>query len=384
MDTPFGQPRPKMSSALNKKLVQADLFGALPDFADIPGRGDQESMQRPMFSLSKSKRVKPIDYRSPDGALYVYVTAPPEYGIASIYDQDLMFFFTSVVRQQKQHGRNDISPKIQFHPADALKFLGRDTGGRAYVGLASALTRLRSTSIKTNIRVGDKQREANFGWIDAWYNVEDHKTGRSLGMEVHLSKWFFDLICDEKNLLSVNPDYFSLTGGIERRLYQIGRKHAGGHGKSGWSISLKTLFPKTGATGTERMFNHRLKHIVAANNLPDVHLELAGPQGLEKLKFVMRKFVDDPDAKPRKPRTKPAPATWPMGKPSKFAKDDVDPDVIAEIRSLYKGWDLDVLKQRFDQFIKANPKEMPVNYSERFKGFVAKHHEMEAGNQGFL
>jgi len=41
---------------------QIDLF--LPYLSDLPLRDQREMMERPFFSLAKSKRVKPIDYRS--------------------------------------------------------------------------------------------------------------------------------------------------------------------------------------------------------------------------------------------------------------------------------------------------------------------------------
>ena len=42
---------------------QFDLF--LPYISDVPLRDQREVMERPFFSLAKSKRLKPIDYRSP-------------------------------------------------------------------------------------------------------------------------------------------------------------------------------------------------------------------------------------------------------------------------------------------------------------------------------
>lgn len=61
---------------------QFELF--LPYLADLPLRDQREMMERPFFSLAKSKRVKPIDYRSPDGKLWVHVSANPDYGMATI------------------------------------------------------------------------------------------------------------------------------------------------------------------------------------------------------------------------------------------------------------------------------------------------------------
>lgn len=54
---------------------QFDLF--IPFITDLPLRDQRETMERPFFSLSKKKRLKPIDYRSPDGSVWVRVEAVP-------------------------------------------------------------------------------------------------------------------------------------------------------------------------------------------------------------------------------------------------------------------------------------------------------------------
>ena len=44
---------------------QVDLF--LPQLTALPLRDQRETMERPFFSLSKRKRLKPIDYVSASG-----------------------------------------------------------------------------------------------------------------------------------------------------------------------------------------------------------------------------------------------------------------------------------------------------------------------------
>jgi hypothetical protein len=64
---------------LHKKLPdpQFDLF--VPYVTDLPFRDTQENMERPFFSLAKRKRLKPIEYTSPDNLIYVKVYATPEF-----------------------------------------------------------------------------------------------------------------------------------------------------------------------------------------------------------------------------------------------------------------------------------------------------------------
>jgi hypothetical protein len=48
-----------------------DLF--IPLMNDLPLKDQREVMERPFFSLQKRKRLKPIEYRSPDGEAWVKV-----------------------------------------------------------------------------------------------------------------------------------------------------------------------------------------------------------------------------------------------------------------------------------------------------------------------
>ena len=48
------------SDKVKAQILQLDLFFPIPNFSDIALRDYGETMQRPFFSLAKSKRIKPI------------------------------------------------------------------------------------------------------------------------------------------------------------------------------------------------------------------------------------------------------------------------------------------------------------------------------------
>ena len=95
------------------------------------------------------------------------------------------------------------------------------TGKRAYELFLDALVRLRSTSIKTTIRAGDQVERRGFGWIETWRVIE-HK-GRMAAVEVTLNDWMFRAVAQDRRVLTINPEYFRLTKGLERRLYARSR-----------------------------------------------------------------------------------------------------------------------------------------------------------------
>lgn len=413
------------------------MFFTLPDFSDISLRDYQETMQRPFFSLAKKKRLKPIEYISPDKSVRVHVSANPEYGMATIWDADLMIYLASHLNELRERGDNDLSPTIRLQPGDLLRRICWGVSGRAYERLIAALDRLQATTIKTNIRANSKTRETTFSWIDSYTHLVDEKTQRSLGMEVTLSKWFFEGVMDKRNVLAISPLYFEITSGLGKWLYRASRKHAGGNGAEGFTIGFETLHQKSGSESSLPSFKNKIIELARANNLPEINLEVIGAETPRpKLKMVMRKFLEDETnagpkqtralalaAKPPSPPPAPFQATNPTAPGANFvdpsltsnllaqaatrlkyndsganadphsplyaraaaqkpkprrgdrAQDILDAEVYEAIHRECPGWDLDVLMKTFDAFLNRNPNEIPRNYSKRFYGFVKKHHE---------
>ena len=260
----------------SKKLPIAEQFDLfLPYVADLPLRDQREMMERPFFSLAKTRRTKPIEYTSPDGKLWVNVSANPNYGMATIWDADILIYCASVLADMARRGMNDIPRKLHIMPYDLLRGIGRPTTGRAYELLGQGLDRLVSTTIKTNIRAENRQ-EATFSWLDGWSQLVDERTERSRGMTIELSNWFWEGVMMKGGVLSIDRAYFDITGGRERWLYRVARKHAGGAGDAGFAISMPVLFEKSGAEGEYRRFKFELLKLAAKNDLPgyDLGVEL--------------------------------------------------------------------------------------------------------------
>lgn len=259
---------------------QFNLF--LPYLTDMPLRDQREMMERPFFSLAKTKRVKPIDYTSPDGQLWVHVSANPDYGMATIWDADILIYCASQLADMARRGINDVPRKLTIMPYDLLRAIGRPTTGRAYELLGQALDRLVATTIKTNIRAdagavaasGRGRREATFSWLDGWTQLVDEKTERSRGMTLELSSWLWEGVMMKGGVLSIDRAYFTITGGRERWLYRVARKHAGGAGEGGFAISMPTLFEKSGAEGQYRRFKFEMLKLAEKNALPGYDLAI--------------------------------------------------------------------------------------------------------------
>lgn len=264
---------------------QFDMF--LPYIAELPLRDQREMMERPFFSLAKSKRVKPIDYTSPDGKLWVHVSANPDYGMATIWDADILIYCASMLADMARRGTNDVPRKLNIMPYDLLRAIGRPTTGRAYELLGQALDRLVSTTIKTNIRA-ENRREATFSWLDGWTQLVDEKTERSRGMTLELSNWFWEGVMMKGGVLSIDRAYFDITGGRERWLYRVARKHAGGAGEGGFAISMPVLFEKSGAEGQYRRFKFEMLKLAEKDELPGYGLSVETAKDGEPLLRMRR------------------------------------------------------------------------------------------------
>ena len=248
-----------------------DLF--MPRMNALPLKDQREMMERPFFALRRRKRLKPIEYQSPDGDVWVHVSGNPEFGLATIWDADILIWATSRLNQLREQGANDLSPTLHTTAHELLKAIRRDTGGKAYKDLEAALQRLQATSIQTSIRANKRDKRAQFGWLDEWTMDVDRDTGAVRGLTITLSKWVYEGLMGDRTLLTLHPDYFTLQGGLERAIYRIARKHAGDQPK-GWICRLSVLHEKSGSDSPLKQFNYLMRKIVEANVLPEYTLSL--------------------------------------------------------------------------------------------------------------
>lgn len=249
-----------------------DLF--IPLMGDLPLKDQREVMERPFFSLQKRKRVKPIEYTSPDGETWVKIEAIPAYGMATIWDADILIWAASTLNRMREQGINDLPRTLRTTSYDLLRGIKRDTSGRAYQELQAALQRLQTTSISTSIRAPRRRTKAGFNWLDKWTLEVDPETDQPRGLTITLSDWVYEGIVGERSLLTMHQDYFLLTGGLERALYRIARKHAGNQ-RGGWTCRVEVLRDKTGSDSKPKEFNRMLRKVVEADQLPDYAVEMA-------------------------------------------------------------------------------------------------------------
>ncbi|MCW5694858.1 MAG: replication initiator protein A [Pseudolabrys sp.] len=259
---------------------QLELFRARA--GDIAARDAQDLMSWPFFSLAKVRRVTPIDFRM--GEVSIRVQATAEHGMATIWDADVLIWAASQIVDARDRGLRT-SRLMAATPYEILTFVGRSDSGLSYDRLKAALDRLQSTTVVTSIRQPSERRRHRFSWINEWKERLD-ATGRPLGIELILPDWFFAGVMDAALVLTIDPAYFRLTGGIERWLYRLVRKH-GGKQEYGWQFDFRYLHQKSGSTAKPYDFACDLRALVARQSLPGyvLGIERMPDNGMELLTF---------------------------------------------------------------------------------------------------
>jgi plasmid replication initiation protein len=258
---------------------QLELFRALP--GDLAPRDAQDLMTYPFFSLSKSHRVTPIDFRM--GQVAIRVEATVEHGMATIWDADVLIWAASQLVEARDKGLRT-SQLITATPYEILTFIRRGTSARDYHRLKAALDRLQSTTVATTLRQPTERRMHRFSWVNEWKERAD-AYGRPLGIELIIPDWLYASVLNNALVLTIDRAYFQLSGGLERWLYRIVRKHAG-HQPGGWCFEVSHLHLKSGSLSPLKRFAFELRHITRRQPLPGFRLAMeVSPFGRQLLTF---------------------------------------------------------------------------------------------------
>jgi plasmid replication initiation protein len=259
---------------------QLELFRALP--GDLAPRDAQDLMAYPFFSLAKTHRTTPIDFRMNEIA--IRVEAVPEHGMATIWDADVLIWAASQIVEARDAGLRT-SRLMVTTPREILTFTRRGTGARDYHRLKAALDRLQSTTVATSLRQTTERRMHRFSWINEWTERADAH-GNADGIDLIMPDWFYRAVLDDALVLTIDPAYFGLTGGLERWLYRLVRKHAG-HQRGGWRFDFRHLHVKSASLSPFKRFAFEMRDIARRQPLPGYRLTVErASRGRELLAFA--------------------------------------------------------------------------------------------------
>lgn len=247
-----------------------DFF--LCDLFDYAMKDDGVSMEAPIFTLATKPDLSIWRWESKDGLRSVTVT-PSVKGRATQFDKDVLIYVVSQMTEALNRGRADAQNRtVRFTVYDYLVSTNKAINGRSYERLSDTFERLRGTSLKTNIKTGGTKTREIFGIIERAKIVEKSpEDERMVAVEVTLSEWLFNAI-QAHEVLTIHRDYFRLRKPLERRLYELARKHCG-H-QTMWSIGLELLQEKAGSKCNLREFRRMVREVAEADTLPDYRMIL--------------------------------------------------------------------------------------------------------------
>lgn len=252
---------------LKQKHPNGDFFIA-DIFDSTVFKNDLATMEHPFFSLSKKPLLSAFNYQN--GSTEITVTPHATLGMPTIFDKDLLLYCCSILMDELNTGR--IPPKT-FHISlnDFFIATNRDNGGKAYDKAKDALDRLAGCYVKTNLKTNGKRQINGFTLLSYGY-VESLKVkNRHINVQITLCDWYYNSILG-REVVSINKDYFRLGKPLERRLYELARKHCGNQKE--WSIGLDKLFEKSGSRDRLAKFKAALKVIIEDANVPDYQYSL--------------------------------------------------------------------------------------------------------------
>jgi plasmid replication initiation protein len=264
---------------LKDRHPNLDFF--LADLSVWTLKDDQASMEHPFFSLSKTPDKNARHYEHNGSTITVAPNAL--YGMPTIWDKDVLIYCCS---QLIEGIRQDREPHkvIRLTAYDFLVSTNRSTSARGYDLMRQALDRLSGVRIKTNIKTGGVEEERNFGLIDSWEAIRRlREDSRMIHVEIVLSEWLYRAITNLE-VLTLHRDYFRLDGGIERRMYELCRKHCG-H-QDTWSVHVPLLYKKSGAISPIKRFRQLIKRLTLSDHLPEYRLKYN--QGNDKVTVYPR------------------------------------------------------------------------------------------------
>ena len=265
--------KPQIAKKDRAKLLPArhldrDFF--LADLLDYAMKDDGVSMEAPIFTLSTKPDLSTWFWKSKDGNRSVEVY-PSVKGRATQFDKDVLIFVVSQMTEALNIGREDAqNRKVRFVVYDYLVSTNKPTDGREYKRLRASFERLRGTSITTDIKTGGKRVQEGFGLIEKWKIIEKSDTDeRMIAVEVTMSEWLFNAV-QARDVLTIHRDYFRLRKPLERRLYELARKHCGQ--QAGWKIGLQLLREKCGSHSHLRAFRSQVIAIARSGTLPEYRM----------------------------------------------------------------------------------------------------------------
>jgi hypothetical protein len=339
---------PTRSPLLPDRHPIQDFF--ICDVTDAIPKDDMGSMEHPIFSLATKPDLGVREYEHKGVKVTI---APSVLGLATIHDKDILIYCISQLVAKLNSGAQ-LHKTLHLKAYDLLVSTNRNTDGRGYEQLEAALDRLSGTRIKTNIMTNQEEIKENFGLIDSWKIIRHTNSGRMSEIRINLSDWIFNAVVG-REVLTLHRDYFRLRKPLERRIYELARKHCGKQDE--WSISLELLKKKCGSASEDFEFRRLVgvicKEDARHNHIPDYSISFVG----DKVRFINRQTMK----------------ALPSSETTLFPT--LDPETYIDARTVAPGYDVYHLEEQWRGYWLESGKPELKNADAAFIGYCKRRYE---------
>ena len=233
-----GVPMRGMAGLLPDRHPTADFF--VCDISRALPKDDMATMEHPVFSLATRPDLRILAYAH--NGVEITVT-PSVRGLATIHDKDILIYCISQLMAALNAGARG-----QPH-ADAdgrMTCWWRPTARPAATAIGACArpsSGWRARGSPPTSRMGGIEVTRGFGLIEAWEIVRKTRGGRMVSVSVTLSDWLYRAVLS-KSVLTLSRDYFRLRKPLERRVYELARKHCGR--QRDWRVSVDAAAEEVG------------------------------------------------------------------------------------------------------------------------------------------
>jgi plasmid replication initiation protein len=348
-----------MGTLLPNRHPNRDFF--ILDVAVAAPKDDLASMEHPVFSLSIKPDMRELEYEHNGRRLRV---VPSGKGLATIMDKDILLYCISKMVHAKNAGE-EITPWVEMSAHEVMVATNWRTNDASYQRFEEALIRLKGTVLLTDIATDGHTQTRGFGLIDEFeVNRKNSRGelspfGRLTQIRVKVSDWTYRAV-QGMEVLTINPLYFRLRRPLERRIYELARKHVGDQNHP-FVINVALLQKKVGSNSPEKKFRFFLKQIAADGHIPDYDIAVEGPKAIftRRMAAVRRLSV------PRRVQ---------QGELDLVETAvQVSSDAFDKARRLAPGYDVHALYHEWRGFA-GRQEERPRNATAAFLGFCKRRH----------
>lgn len=256
---------------------QLELFAL--EMLDFSIKDEIEGMTLPIFAIDrKAQADTSYTWVRHDGAVKMRLDTPS--GRPTQHDKDLVIFVVSALMNEF-NSTGKVPDVIELHTRQYLIGTERKDGGTQYKQFEQTLNRIyyMTVVVETDRDDGTREITKELAYFKKTEVITRKSTGEVMTVRLHVSDWLKSQL-SAKNVLTMSRDYFRLSGPLERRIYEIARKHCGRQGQ--WRVSLNVLHNLTGSGSTLKDFKQKLKALIEADSVPDYSLGMDG-KGLADL-----------------------------------------------------------------------------------------------------